>query len=160
MENIKLLGRYNLRPTTIDKIIRIGSYKNNHYKNKLPIFCRIKYKDRRLSITGVVAPVRSGNCKGSCGQIDGEIIENLDKLTFADGWDKAKAFQFVEYWKEWHLNDMQAGCKHQRAEKDETIGKSCSVCSYKYGSKWFHKEIPTKVLKWLESLPERDKIPA
>ena len=33
--------------------------------------------------------------------------------------DNAKAQRMVEIWKRWHLNDMRAGCEHQRAEKWE-----------------------------------------
>jgi len=175
------------RPKTIDKVIRIGSYNDDYYKTLLPVFCHIQYKDMKLSISGVVSPLKSGNCKGSCGQIYDEIIDNLDNFTYAKSWNKAKAFQFVEYWKEFHLNDMQAGCEHQRAEKWEDIliddtkprtqdnmamwtsykdnkkqgllSKPCKICGYKYGSKWLKKEVPTNVLIWLNNLPLSDRTP-
>ena len=104
------------RPSTIEKIINIGLYKNNYCENRLPVFCKIEYKEGKLSISGVVAPTENGDAYEG-GQIYDSIAENLDFFDFAEGWDKIKAFQFVEYWKEWHLNDLQAGCEHQRAEK-------------------------------------------
>jgi hypothetical protein len=154
--NTKQEERYGLRPYHIDKTVRIGSYKDDYYQSLLPVYCKLEYKDAKLSISGVVAPLSNGDCRGSCGQMYDSIIDNLDTFKFAEGWDRVKAFQFVEYWKEWHLNDMQAGCEHQREEKTE---KYCKICKYNYGSAWLKKEVPTKVLKWLDSLPVSDKIP-
>jgi hypothetical protein len=64
------------------------------------IWVTIDWDEKRLAITGVEGPLSNGDCKGSCGQID--ISEVNPRL--------------AEIWKEWHLNDMQAGCDHQQAE--------------------------------------------
>lgn len=106
---------YGLRPSSIQKVVRIGSYKDDYHAQSMPVFCKIEYTNGKLSISGVVAPLSNGDARGSCGQMYDSIIENLDAFTFAQGWDKVKAFQFVEYWKAWHLNDLRAGCEHQRA---------------------------------------------
>lgn len=197
---------------SIDKVLYLGSYPEafpahnpkGEIIRQMPIFCKVEYKDGKLSISGVIAPKANGNCWGSCGQIYDEITENLNRIEWAKGWDKAKAFQFVEYWKEWHLNNLQAGCEHQRAAKweDERINpkdlpnshanqdekgilaiwvyppeakndpfvnethpkglltKPCPVCGYKYGSEWKTKEVPQKVLKFLQDLPENELKPA
>ena len=97
------------------RIIRIG--KSSETGN---IFCEIEYTDGNLSISGVEGPWTSGNCKGGCGQ----IVMHMDKqyfegMKFAPGWNKKLAFEFVGIWNTWHLNDMRAGCKHQRKNKWE-----------------------------------------
>lgn len=92
------------------------------------IFIEIEYKDGRLSISGIVGPRRNGNARGGCGQIDMEFAhrnpEDNDaryahpvqpsELYFAKGWNAGKWLDLLDAWKRWHLNDMRAGCKHQR----------------------------------------------
>ena len=157
MNRNKQMETYGLRPVSIDKVINTGSFKDGYYIHALPVFCHIKYNDGRLSITGVIAPLKNGDARGSCGQIYGEIENHLDDTSYSDGWDKIKAFTFIEYWKTWHLNDMNAGCEHQEAlgwkSYDEHPSEPCPTCGYKYGTSWLRREVPTDVLKWLEQLP-------
>lgn len=40
------------------------------------------------------------------------------------------------------------------------LGKPCSVCGYKYGSKWLKAELPEEVLDFLKSLPYSPTKPA
>lgn len=40
---------------------------------KADAYAKISFKEGNLSITGVVGPLRSGNCRGSCGQCVDEI---------------------------------------------------------------------------------------
>lgn len=42
--------------------------------------------------------------------------QNLDEIARLFPHNK-KVQRMVEVWREWHLNDMHAGCKHQRSEK-------------------------------------------
>ena len=82
------------------------------------LFIEIKLKDGNLSLSGVIGPLRNGDCKGSCGQIS----EHLKEITsFFDSWDTDKVKKLYDIWEEWHLNDLQAGCEHQRSEKWENI---------------------------------------
>jgi len=150
----KLLERVGLRPYSIGRVVYIGSL------DKLPIFCEINYENQKLSITGVIDPKSNGNAD-HCGQIYDTIKDNIDIIKYAKGWNKIKTFQFVEYWKEWHLNHMQAGCEHQREKNwsSNDIGKVCKVCKYGYGTRWLHKDVPTDVLNWLDNLPEKTKDP-
>lgn len=91
------------------------------------VFVKVDYRDGRLSFTGVEGPTRSGNAVGSCGQIDLTAIDRLEK-----GWTQEMLRQLIAVWKRWHLNDMRAGCEHQRAEKwDELpIDPSKPLSSY------------------------------
>jgi hypothetical protein len=90
----------------MEKVVRLGRAKEGN------VFCNIKWDGKRLSITGVVGPMRNGDCKGSCGQIGGTKIEE-----FPEPWTPELVQQFYEVWERWHLNDMRAGCEHQRFEK-------------------------------------------
>lgn len=93
----------------IDKVINPGSGEYGQ------VYCRITYEDGsgKLSITGVEGPKRNGDCRGGCGQIYANLSASVTE--FADGWDRDKLDYFVTVWKRWHLNDMKAGCEHQRA---------------------------------------------
>lgn len=110
-----------------DKVIRPGTIQ----LDGLPadIFCSIDYREGRLSISGVEGPLPNGDCRGSCGQIDthyrhrnprdddprsaGYAIGPED-IQFASQWDAGLWWDFLAIWKRWHLNDMRAGCEHQR----------------------------------------------
>lgn len=53
-------------------------------------------------------------------------------------------------WKRNHLNDMNAGCRHQRAKNmtyDKNKGHVCKVCNYKIGTAWKYKKIEQNDLK-------------
>lgn len=83
--------------------------------------------------------------------------------------------QLITTWKRWHLNDMRAGCEHQRAEDwgSETLllkksitnlamwvtpqehpkgvlTKPCPICGYKYGTAWLHEPLPNEVTEWIQ----------
>lgn len=99
------------------KIINPGSVKIG--ETYAPVFCKIEYNDGRISISGVEGPLKSGNARGSCGQMYDGIIEAIErdlwKPEAATGWTNDSAREFVRLWKLWHLNDMKPECEHQRA---------------------------------------------
>jgi len=104
---------------SINKVVRIGVIEN------ASIFCKISYKNGKLSISGVEGPMRNGNARGSCGQIimgfkefDDRGYKSLNDIEPAEGWTPELIKQFFDVWDVWHLNDMQAGCEHQRANWD------------------------------------------
>lgn len=146
----------------INKIVRIGCMKDTG-----DTFCKITFDvNGRLSITGVEGPLSSGNARGGCGQID---LHEWGVKTYAPGWNAALVSKFRAIWAEWHLNDMQSACEHQRElgwtykEHSHPVtfqGEPCPVCGYKIGSRWLKKEVPADVLEFLASLPDTDKTPA
>lgn len=148
---------------TMNKTVRLGTSKT-YGGRSYSIYCKIKLEKREkgltLSITGVEGPLPSGNCLGSCGQIDVHGPK-VDKL--APGWNRAKLKKFLAAWGRWHLNDMNAACKHQRA-RGETYDSNpkaiCKDCGYHIGTAWLFEEIPQDVIDFIESLPETDKTPA
>jgi hypothetical protein len=86
------------------------------------IFCRIEIEGDRLSVTGVEGPKRNGDALGSAGQIimsfkeyDARGHAELSSIKPAPGWDAALIRRFFDTWDRWHMNDMKAGCEHQRA---------------------------------------------
>ena len=163
--------KLGLLPSIIEKVVYLGDVPE--YKGFAKVHCVINYKDGKLSISGVVGAKVNGDCEGSCGQMYDTIIDNLETFNFAPEWDKIKAFEFVEYWKEWHLNDMVAGTPEQEqfAKEWEKTNKYnyTDICEamkkaniyedngYIYGSKWLFKEIPDKVVKFLNELPKASK---
>lgn len=110
-----------------EKIINPGSMLEGNQRAR--IFCKIKFTDGNLSITGVIGPKANGDAIGGCGQIDSEFWHQNpahndrrtsnpiepSKIKFTDGWTAEKWLKFLAAWHVFHLNDMQAGCEHQRA---------------------------------------------
>lgn len=88
----------------MEKTVRLGAGECGN------VYCKITWADGRLSISGVEGPMRNGNCKGSCGQIKGTKIKE-----YAPEWSAELVQRFYDTWEHWHLNDMRAGCEHQRA---------------------------------------------
>lgn len=99
--------------TSINKTVLIGTIKTWRRGRFASVFCRIEFRDGRLSIHGVVGPLPSGNSLGGAGQIL-NTVSMVERL--ADGWTTEKRDKFVEVWRNWHRNDMRAGCEHQRAD--------------------------------------------
>lgn len=97
----------------MNKIVRIGMNNPQWTKRGYNIFCKIEYKDSRLSITGVEGPTPSGNARGGCGQIEDSIRNDLATITPAPGWNKKTILKFLDIWDRWHLNDMRPNCEHQ-----------------------------------------------
>lgn len=64
--------------------------------------------------------------------------------------DKAIYLEVFRLWKNYHLNEMNAGCEHQ--EKDTPIGEVCPICGYRYGSAWLYRKIPEKDLETIKHL--------
>lgn len=81
------------------------------------VFAKIEHTGDRLSISGVIGPKSNGDARGSCGQIDDTIREEMaaGRLTLAKGWTAQTLAEFLAVWDKWHLNDMRPYCAHQNA---------------------------------------------
>lgn len=161
----------------MNKTIRIGVNENGN------IYCKISFKNGKLSITGVEGPLVNGDCRGSCGQIN---MHDWNIQNYATGWDDGLARQFREVWDKWHLNDMQAGSPAQEAylaqnpikavypESHYTKASEALTAAglnpdpnythngnpYSYGSAWLKKDVPDEVVAFLHGLPATDITPA
>ena len=66
--------------------------------------------------------------------------------------------EILRLWKRWHLNDLHAGCTHQRAMGWEREGydkhpsEPCPKCGYKFGSAWQYEAISTNDLQSIMGL--------
>lgn len=109
----------------IDKRVRLGTV--DLYNGKADVFCRIQFDGAKLSISGVEGPLRNGDAKGSCGQIEMGLGDG-ESITPTPGWSSELIKKFLDTWREWHLNDMRAGCVHQRARG--TGSKELTVTTY------------------------------
>ena len=90
-------------------------------------FAKIEYENGRLSICGVVGPLKSGNCLGSAGQCVDAIRDGKP----AKGWSREMLSKFCDIWERWHLNDMRPECEHQRELGWPDMAKE-SVTLYHY----------------------------
>lgn len=90
------------------KVVRLGTVGFDD------VFCKIEITNGNLSISGVEGPLKNGNCSGSCGQIMMHL--KAESVKPAPGWNTALIQRFLEVWERWHLNDMRAGCEHQRRD--------------------------------------------
>ena len=120
----------------------------------------------RLTLHGVEGALASGNCLGgSCGQIDMHLRhEKLgEDYELVPPWTEEMFRKLLDLWGKWHLNDLHAGCEHQRAlgwEKDgydKHPAEPCPVCGYKYGTGWHTVPVPDDVTTWLFALPKAAK---
>lgn len=81
------------------------------------VFVTVEFDGKRLSISGVEGPKWNGDARGGCGQ----IVDALDRLMdLAPGWTPDTVKRLRAEWERWHLNDMRAGCEHQRKEGWDT----------------------------------------
>ena len=91
-------------------------------------FAKIEYKNGRLSLCGVIGPMRNGDAKGSCGQCTDEIRKGEP----IEGWTREMLDKLCEIWDRWHLNDMRPYCEHQKELGwDELAGKKVTLYNYR-----------------------------
>ena len=87
------------------------------------IFVNVNYDyvTKKLSLSGVIKPKSNGDAD-CCGQIHDHLGDAFD-----GDLEQEEVRQLVEIWEEWHLNDLNAGCEHQRADKwhEKLISLDC-----------------------------------
>lgn len=97
----------------MNKSLYLGQIKDYNNSN-MTVHVRIEFRDKRLSISGVIGAKSNGDSRGSSGQCVDEIRRG-EFTEYAPGWDAATVARFCDAWDTWHLNNMRAGCEHQRA---------------------------------------------
>lgn len=153
----------------MDKVVRIGTIQ--HDRRWVSVYCRIKYENGRLSITGVVGPLASGNAVGSCGQILDVVKRSV--WNYAPGWNQSVRRALADVWERWHLNDMNAGTADQMAHirahpapagadwfAFHKAALESAGMGEGFGAAWYREEVPAEVLEWLARLPPTDRTPA
>ena len=103
-----------------------------------------------VSISGVSKATNRKN-----GEVFGQIYNELDKITdYAEGWSRELHQSLKLLWRDWHLNDMCAGCDHQIVV-GESISERlhntlpCPETGYRYGSEWLYRPVPENVYRAL-----------
>jgi hypothetical protein len=105
MERTIKLGRCTTQgdngsaPGDVEVQIKLG-----HHEGKgavLSICASVWQRNRRDMVAG--------------GQMEDSLLSYIDEL--APGVTRARIEYLLTIWRRWHLNDMRAGCEHQRAEK-------------------------------------------
>lgn len=131
------------------------------------VFVEIVYEDGELTLHGVEGPLRSGNCLGGAGQIQDSFMQPNGELredyTLTEDWTEEMLMGLRVIWDAYHLNKMQAGCKHQERAGytyDKQQGHVCPLCEYRLGSAWNSESVPQEVLLWLATLPKSKLRPA
>ncbi len=154
-------------------------YNNNGKKaNLVEIEINLEFKDKKpvFTATGNVWNVRHTDIV-----MGGQCIDSIWE-EFSGQIEMPSLYkEIMRLWKKWHLNDMKAGCKHQRAAKWEDklidsakpktqdnmrvwqgvedgglLGKACDKCGYKYGTQWLYESIDHKDLTKIYKLVGMD----
>ena len=111
---------------------RIIKFKDENENNA---YIEIEVKNGKLSM--------SGSCNGSAGQCRDSIKPKNDEQK-----------QLIDIWKQWHLNDMNAGTVKQTEALKDFKGDYTAQCEYlksvglydddgyKYGTAWLKRGLP------------------
>lgn len=127
------------------KTLCAGKNGKNKYGEKINAYINItidkKMEGFVLSISGDIYDSETKEFI-SCGQCIDEI---------ANIFPTEQNKRIEEVWKRWHLNDLHAGCEHQRKFEKEPYENHkdhvCSICNYKYGTEWKFEKIPDEIIK-------------
>ena len=128
--------------------------------DKQGVFVRIRYPDPlgkeglpRLTISADIC--RSGHVVAGGQSLD-TVREVTTHGTPSKDWPRKRILKLLSIWERWHLNDMQAGCEHQRTlgwtSYDEHPSEPCPTCGYKYGSAWLYESLPQDVIDFIQPL--------
>lgn len=113
--------------------------------NTVNAFAEIEYKQGRLSICGVVGPMRNGNCKGSAGQ----CVDEIRKGKPVGEWTSEMLQKFCDIWDEYHLNDMRPYCKHQKKLGwDKLAEKKVTIYHFRLRHETMEKQSAIKTDAW------------
>ena len=138
-------------------------------------------RDCRVTIEYELQQGEHGPVFSACGNIWNHIGsncyssgQNIDTIVQLFPHNK-RVKRIAEIWTQYHLNDMNAGCEHQRANWDTSkkidyptttatagwinftkhpdglLMKPCEVCGYEYGSAWLYSPIPDEIIAEIKS---------
>ncbi len=111
----------------------------------------VETKEKGLCLSIHADIKRSGHIVGA-GQCIDTVRDVYQRGKLAIPYKQVR--QLVRIWERWHLNDMQAGCEHQReagwTSYTEHPSQACWVCGYEYGTAWLIEELPEEVIAFVE----------
>lgn len=106
----------------------------------------------RLAFSGVVISKYGSISRNDSWLSAGQLTYDLPELTtLTNGWTVSSVHKLYDTWREWHLNDMRAGCAHQTIGEGNALDTTppCPITGYRYGTQWLLKPIPQHVFMWV-----------
>jgi hypothetical protein len=117
------------------------------------VYVKAEYEDGILEMSGVVGPLKNGNCLGDCGNIINVIKELANgNGELSKGWTIKKVQMLAEIWEQYRLNNLSRSCKHQK-----NLGWDSSVGNTKIIRTEYHKKYLPKILEMQEAINKRVK---
>lgn len=138
----------------MQRVISFGkvAYTGNRKSYEVTLEIELDYKDKNKPVFSVCGNVWNTHhtdivMGGQC--IDGVWQEYKHQLHKPVLYKK-----IMGLWQRNHLNDLQAGCIHQRMLQwdNRYISEKCPYCGYKYGTAWLYKPIPFRDLYAIKKL--------
>lgn len=129
-------------------------YNNTGRKtNLVELEVGLEVKQNNEIVFTVIGQVwNSGHTDIYCG---GQCVDTIWKH-FATQIENPSLYkQIMQLWEKWHLNDLNAGCRHQRKQKmtyQGNCGNVCRICNYPIGTSWKYNKINDRDLKSILSL--------
>lgn len=154
--------------------------KSKSYLVELDVTLEIKNKKPVFSASGHI-----WNSSHTDWVMGGQCIDDIYNEFKSQIKNRKLYVQIMRLWEDNHLNDMHAGCKHQRAmgwdkvlldeskpatqdnmaiwttpknHKKGLLTKKCPTCSYKYGTSWIYEPIPRDDMIEILNLLDIDRL--
>lgn len=132
------------------KTVDIGSIVVDRRARRVGV--TVRWDGKRLAITGTVYPEEAF----------GQIQDLLPSVKPNRGVTRTEIDRLKEVWDRWHLNDMRAGCEHQRATFDLT--EEVELVTYRLTSEGLREKQRRKDAAWeallrgeTVTIPEMDR---
>lgn len=163
-ENGRLLPCKTDPKTDFVKVVRLG-LQPDAKGNLADIFCKVAYREGGLCIFGGI------------GRRQADIVDLIDPVAYAPGWDAAKVNRLTAIWMRWNENHQRHGSPAQeRFLRDNPAPDTAAARTalaiagldpdpgylrkgepYRYASARLYEPVPVEALDWLRSLPAADR---
>jgi hypothetical protein len=124
-----------------------AEYNSKIKRNKITLDIELQIKNNKPVFTA------SGNVWNHMETnvlMGGQCIDDIYKEFRNDLTDKKLFIQIMELWEKWHLNDMNAGCEHQRADKWGEEKLNIAHLKLNYTTSRMQSDIKSRAMKALE----------
>ena len=138
------------RGITYKKRIEVGSVKKNGRTYTGYVDVELYRNEDRFLTLSICGVVRDNGLRVDPYVMGGQCLDEMREMF------PSKLMEAIHaVWKRWHLNDMHAGCEHQREFEEEPYekhaGEKCPICGYEYGTAWCREELPQEIIDQVKS---------
>jgi hypothetical protein len=147
------VGRVRLAPRRFDYVfVSLGF---DHRENGVTVQHEPIGEYLALTVSATVWSTRAR--RGDC-HTAGQCVDELLGVEPGGALTVTEITDLVKVWREWHLNDMQAGCVHQTPDPDMSMAERlksvppCPETGYKYGHAWLVKPLPTETEQFVRAM--------